>query len=318
MAESKSLTRIGVYYDGNYFLHVSNYYAYQHERASRISISGLHQFIRRHVADLASNEYALCPVVDAHYFRGRLPAYEAKEGNRLYAERQFEDVLTQEGVITHYTPMRSQRSGKRIEKGIDVWLALEAYENAINDKYDIICLIASDGDYVPLARKLNGTGKKVMLLSWDLEYTDEAGNARETRTSQDLLEEVSYPVHMHEVIENRIRKNDPMVNSLFISRDINQRYQAAFGQGYDTRRAAVAAEDYEEPDPADLLTSTIFAIHAGYGFIVHPPNNLFFHISDLSPDTDFAELHPGDLIEYTVGQNDRGPCARHVRKIQGA
>jgi uncharacterized LabA/DUF88 family protein/cold shock CspA family protein len=317
MPDNKTLTRIGVYYDGNYFLHVSNYYAYQHERASRISISGLHQFIRRHVADLLGADYALCPVVDAHYFRGRLPAYELKEGNRLFAERQFEDVLMQEGVITHYTAIRSQRSGKRTEKGIDVWLALEAYQNAINNSYDIICLIASDGDYVPLARKLNGVGKKVMLLSWDLEYTDEMGNARETRTSQDLLEEVSYPVHMHEVIENRIRKNDPMINSLFIGRDVAQRYQQALAQN-EIRRPGVDIDDYEEPDPSDLITSTIFAIHAGYGFVVHPPNNLFFHVTDLAPDTDFAVLQPGDLVEFTVGQNDRGPCARHVRRIQGA
>ena len=48
----KDLTRIGVFYDGNYFLHVSNYYNYTHERRSRISINGLHDFIRQKVADL--------------------------------------------------------------------------------------------------------------------------------------------------------------------------------------------------------------------------------------------------------------------------
>jgi hypothetical protein len=46
-----SMTRIGVFYDGNYFLHVSNFYNYFHERKSRISISGLHHFIRNNVVE---------------------------------------------------------------------------------------------------------------------------------------------------------------------------------------------------------------------------------------------------------------------------
>jgi len=49
-ADSK-LTRIGVFYHGNYFSHVSNYYHYHHERKARISVSGLHEFIRHEVAD---------------------------------------------------------------------------------------------------------------------------------------------------------------------------------------------------------------------------------------------------------------------------
>ncbi len=43
------LIRVGVFYDGNYFLHVSNYYNYEHIRKRRLSISGLHEFIRHQV-----------------------------------------------------------------------------------------------------------------------------------------------------------------------------------------------------------------------------------------------------------------------------
>ena len=46
----KNFTKIGIFYDGNFFLHVSNYYQYYHARKSRISISGLHDFIRHRVA----------------------------------------------------------------------------------------------------------------------------------------------------------------------------------------------------------------------------------------------------------------------------
>ena len=41
-----NLVRIGIFYDGYYFYKVSNYYKYEHDRRSRISIAGLHDFIR--------------------------------------------------------------------------------------------------------------------------------------------------------------------------------------------------------------------------------------------------------------------------------
>lgn len=37
-----TLLRVGVFYDGTYFSHVSNYYLYQHERKARLSIEGCH------------------------------------------------------------------------------------------------------------------------------------------------------------------------------------------------------------------------------------------------------------------------------------
>lgn len=165
---SSRLTRIGVFYDGNYFLHVSNYYNYSHERRSRISISGLHAFIRRQVAEEEGVNERLCQIVDAHYFRGRLNAHEANQrGNQLFYDRLFDDILMSEGVVTHYLPVKTYQ-GYRQEKGIDVWLALEAFELAQYKKFDVVVLITSDGDYVPLIRKLNTLGSRIMVLSWDL------------------------------------------------------------------------------------------------------------------------------------------------------
>lgn len=127
------LTRIGVFYDGNYFFHVSNYYRYHHAQHARISIKGLHDFIRHEVAEKEQTDVRYCQIVDAHYFRGRLSATDAQEKDKLYGERVFEDVLINEGVTTHFLPLSPQG-----EKGIDVWLALEAFELAIyNDSMSV-------------------------------------------------------------------------------------------------------------------------------------------------------------------------------------
>lgn len=161
----------------------------------------------------------LCHIVDAHYFRGRLSAYEASQrGDTLYWDRVFDDILMSEGVTTHYLPVKTV-DGQKQEKGIDVLLALEAFEMALYKKFDVLVLIASDGDYVPLIRKLNTLNTRVMVLSWDFEYTDDSGRKYTTRTSQELLEEVTYPVAMHEIIDNRIRRNEPLINNLFVQSD---------------------------------------------------------------------------------------------------
>ncbi|HJU09562.1 MAG TPA: NYN domain-containing protein, partial [Candidatus Binataceae bacterium] len=207
------LTRIGVFYDGNFFSHVSNYYLYHHQRRARINITGLHDFIRQQVAAFEGIDEHYCQIVDAHYFRGRFSAREAQNRNQLYGERLFDDVLVREGVTTHYLPIATEK-----ETGIDVWFALEAFEQAIYKRFNVCVLVACDGDYVPLVRKLNTVGARVMVLGWDFKYVDEQGEERETRTSQWLLSEVTYPVLMSQVIEDRTRRNDPTLSALFVAR----------------------------------------------------------------------------------------------------
>lgn len=295
------LTRIGVFYDGNYFLHVSNYYAYHHERRSRLSIAGLHEFVRHRIAEEEKKDFHLCQIVDAHYFRGRLSAQEASaEGNRLYYDRLFDDILMMEGVTTHYLPVRTVQ-GYRQERGIDVWMALEAFELTLHKSFDVVILIASDSDFVPLVRKLHTLGVRVMLLAWDYEYYDEEGRRRSTVTSQYLWEEVTYPIAMQNVIDD---DNDDLfpVTRLFVE-----------------RKKTVVGEEAPvvEIEEGELKTSTIYSLKDGYGFISFPQtNNLFFHYSFLL-DTDFNDLREGDSVEFTLSKNERGePIARNVKLVR--
>ncbi|HMQ87239.1 MAG TPA: NYN domain-containing protein [Flavilitoribacter sp.] len=301
------MTRIGVFYDGNYFLHVSNYYNYDHQRRRRLSISGLHEFIRHQVAQEENVDVRLAQIVSAHYFRGRLNAFEAKQrGDTLYWDRVFDDILMSAGVMTHFLPLRST-FGRREEKGVDVYLALEAYDQGVHDKFDVLVLISSDGDYVPLIRKLNGAGVRVMVLSWDFEYENEIGKRMITRTSQELLEEVTYPIAMHELIDNRLKRNDPLVNNIFVQTEGKKAYQV--------EPATNGHEAFEEFEEGEILVGEIFSLKNGYGFIKYPPNNLFFHHTSVI-DGDFTELREGDEVEFTIGRNDDGePIAESIRLL---
>ena len=293
--ESKrgQLLRIGVFYDGQYFYHVNNYYNYQHERKARISIRGLHEFIRKEVSLESGYDKRLCQIVDAHYFRGRHSAQKSYEMNLLFSERILDDILMNENVITHYLPLKYSKSGVPQEKGIDVWLALEAYELAIYKRFDILVLIASDGDYVPLIRKLNTLGSQVMLLSWDYKYVDHLGKEKETRTAQSLIDEVSYPISMNDRIESRVSNESRQeIDNLFVQpRRID---------------VSIKAEHEIVSIPENASDSIILNLKEGYGFIKDEAiNNVFFYHTSLE-NYDFNDLELGMKVKYIQEEQEDG------------
>jgi len=213
-ARKKTNVRVGIYYDGHYFYKASNYYKFDHPRQARISIPGLHIFILNEVSTRLNVDIDSCKVVEAHYFRGRTN----RTGNEkaIVGERYFEDALTKEGVNLHFLPLVRGSNNEMKEKGIDVSLALDAYKRASAKSFDIFVLIAGDGDYLPLVRELQALGTPgvpidVMLVSWDFECT----NGDITMTSQDLLEEVKYPIQMASVIDDRLNLKNPVISGLF-------------------------------------------------------------------------------------------------------
>ncbi|MDR1179396.1 MAG: NYN domain-containing protein [Spirochaetales bacterium] len=280
------ILRIGVFYDGYYFYKVSNYYKYEHERKARISISGLQEFIKDEVAGLTKLDKRHCQIIDAHYFKGRSTSKEL--GEKVQSERVFEDILMRENVVTHYLPLRYGENNVVQEKGIDVWLALEAYELSIYKHFDILVLVAGDGDYVPLVRKLHTLGTQVVLLCWDFSYHNEDGYIVETRTSRQLMEEVFHPVFMHQKIDQNESGN---ITELFVPDRSIEKSQAVSGLPSADQPAVEQLPEY----PSVILTINV----NGFGFIRdEESNNVFFHYNSVT-NRDFSDLQPGMKVRYT-------------------
>ncbi len=296
-----NLIRIGIFYDGYYFYKVSNYYKYEHERKARISIGGLHKFIRKEVAAITRAEERQCQIIDAHYFKGRSSARDL--GEKVQSERVFEDILMRENIVTHYLPLRYGENNTLQEKGIDVWLALEAYELAIHKQFDVLVLVACDGDYVPLVRKLNTLGTQVMLISWDFSYRSENGSLAETRTSRQLLEEVLFPVLMHQRIDEGTA--DDAIKGLFVAERYSEyapanEYTESIGNltAPKLRNGAGGGEKADAPYRDGPYPATILSLKTGFGFLSEEKhNNVFFHYSTLT-NTDFDDLQVGMNVEY--------------------
>lgn len=303
ISNDNSLLRIGVFIDGTYFSKVSSYYYYTHERRARLSLSGLHEFIRDEVARQEGVDKRFCQVVDAHYFRGRLDADTASERGTLKSERLWEDVLIREGVTLHFMPLSKNNIRSDLkEKGIDVWFALEAFELAMYKRFNVSVLITGDGDFVPLIRKLNTLGTRVMLLAWDFDYVDNNGTPRTTRTSQQLINEVTYPVMMADEIDSRSRRNDPLITNLFFKPRESQssREQAGTVSQVET---SISVDD----DTVHFGEVASMQPDRGFGF-VKPDNggdNLFFLYKSLT-NCSIKDLEIGDEVSFKIISTPKG------------
>lgn len=164
---------VGVFIDGGYYAKVNR--ALKKQERSIIRVRSLFDFITRRLAAIEGVLESDCQITEAHYFRGRFRVKDAYDKHLLYNERKFEDSLIENDVVFHYKHLREvEHDGvpEVIEKGIDVWFALEAYELAVFRKFDYVVLITGDADHEMLVRKLKALKIKTVLLTWNLTEVD--------------------------------------------------------------------------------------------------------------------------------------------------
>ena len=313
----ENVIKIGIFYDGNYLYHVSNYYVFHHHHHMRLSISGLHEFVREEVARREHTKPDFCRIVDAHYFRGRYTTPIVEQKGWIRGERIFEDVLMYNGVTTHFWPMTEGN-----EKSVDVALALEAYEMTHLRHYDVCVLVAGDSDYAPLVQKIQATGTRAMVLGWEFEFINDRGLRHETHVSRRLMSDAIYPVMMSDVIETG--KYDPGAPvSLFVARTNDNDDDSDYWNDDEESENKDGAEKSEAKDgevsdaPADVRYGHIVLLNqSGWGFIAPDTDgvDIFFCYADLV-DVTFDKLRHNSSVSYTEGRNEKGPIARTIRLL---
>jgi len=186
---------IGVFIDGGYYAKINR--ALKQIESSIIRVRSLFEYISRRIAAEEGVDHADCQITEAHYFRGRFRVKEAYDKHLLYNERKFEDTLIENDVIFHYKHLREmEKDGvvQVVEKGIDVWFALEAYELATFRKFDYVVLITGDADHEMLVRKLKALKIKTVLLTWNLAHVE--------ATSPLLREEAGHHWELSQIVND--------------------------------------------------------------------------------------------------------------------
>ncbi len=216
------LTRLVVFYDGNYFKQGNLFFRYARERGW-MSFTQLHRLLEKHLArrlELAPSTVRIC---EAHYYDGRATT-RAADDFQLRKDRDFEMSLIDAGIVPHYLPLREKRrrdvgeEAPRFElsqKGIDVELALDVLDLAHLDRFDICVLISGDADFVPLVRKLTALGKQVLLGYFHIDpWVDPRGNQhRPTYASQKLVDVATHLLNFNDFVDDPQCRDE--ANSLF-------------------------------------------------------------------------------------------------------
>jgi uncharacterized LabA/DUF88 family protein len=198
------LLSIGIFIDGGYLAKINE--ALADTKKLNINIASMFKFVTEKISSANNCPVEDCQITESHYFRGRFRANDASTKSLLYSERKFEDSLIENDVIFHYKHLREivndQGHKEIIEKGIDVWYALEAYELALQRDFDYVVLITGDADHEILAKKLKALKIKVILLTWNL--------GKHSSTAPQLKDEV----YKHIEISKEIEQDGELINRL--------------------------------------------------------------------------------------------------------
>jgi uncharacterized LabA/DUF88 family protein len=221
------ITRIAVFFDGAFFLQINSYYKHNHQVGRSFFFSGFMDYIRHKVAQVEHSKYNLCPISEAHWFKAR---YSANAFENRYpethkrleimtSERKTEDSLVYQGVQMHYTPIHlDNETQEPIDKPVNVSFTAEAVALAAEDRFDVLVIIGGDGEFVHLVNKLNGFGKRVMVLGFNLNFESDNGyglKKKYIRTSQGLMERCNYSIWMDRIITEGLDSNERLIMGLF-------------------------------------------------------------------------------------------------------
>lgn len=148
------------------------------------------EITRLHELDLDN-----CYITESHYFKGRYRANDVNSKYLMFKECKLEDTLIVNDVISHYKNLFEEQNDYDIiviEKGGDVWLALEAYALTMFRNFDSVVLITDDADYEIQVKQLKLLEIYIALLIWNM--------TKQLFTAKFLCEEACLHVEMSDMM----------------------------------------------------------------------------------------------------------------------
>ncbi|MGV9171891.1 MAG: NYN domain-containing protein [Promethearchaeia archaeon] len=98
-------------------------------------------------------------IVDARIYTGLM--YPVKKKDKAYLSK-----LGHLGFKVVTRSIKVAPNGRKVEKRIDVLMAVDIISAVFQMKFDTIVLISGDGDFVPVAKKLNELNRDLEIWSF--------------------------------------------------------------------------------------------------------------------------------------------------------
>lgn len=166
------MERAHIFYDGSYFAKVSEFSA--RLTGYPISHTGLVEVI---LEFLSKNFGESCyfEVTKRWWVRGVLGPKTTNASRKLLERSHAEKFVTANIVraLPLLLPMNEAVSPP-VEKGVDVALALTAYEQAVKKEMEVAVLFTGDSDFVPLIEKLLGEKVRTVVVGLEARQNDQS------------------------------------------------------------------------------------------------------------------------------------------------
>ena len=177
--------RLAIFIEGAFFVKINTYYRYHHRVKSNMTFNGLFDFLCEEVAFLEGVPAKYCKMVESHWYRGRFSTQQlekkvtdpAQRFKQMVNERKLDDLFMYQGITQHHYPVQyNPKTGQMGDAIVSMYLTVDALQMASLDQYDGIVLLAGDSSYLPLLKKVNSIGKKVIIPVWDFEFETDSDN----------------------------------------------------------------------------------------------------------------------------------------------
>jgi len=149
-------------------------------------------------------------VVYAAWYQGLYTTSNSDE-KHLKLDRQRHHDLMHAGIETKFQPMAQS---SKIEKGIDVAMAIDVLEVGLSDIMDLAVIVTGDGDFVPLVRSLMKNSITVAIAYF--EYQD---GEKKSFANERLKEASSIAINVNSLEHDKDFKT--YFKSLFKNQDKN-------------------------------------------------------------------------------------------------
>ena len=81
-------------------------------------------------------------------------------------KKRFLKYLTSQGYVIQARPIKIIAEGKKMQKGLDIFIYRDVVELAGEDIYDKAILVSGDSDFIEIVRKLRDLEKTIEIWSF--------------------------------------------------------------------------------------------------------------------------------------------------------
>lgn len=149
---------VGIYVDGTFWFHLTHYWLHAHPMRKRLDLAGVHDAIRFHAHKSYGEPLDNIKITQRHHF----------ESGRGSANPKWTTVLQQR--LAYQCHQLGYDHINDREVGVDVAYALTCWDTA--GDIDMVALLTGDGDHYPLAERLTGEDRRVLVPSIQARYVD--------------------------------------------------------------------------------------------------------------------------------------------------